>query len=111
MLRALLLAPFILVLIAFAISNPQPVTLSLWPTDLALEGVPLSLATLVIAGVFFLLGALMVWVPGLRHRWRARRAERRATMLHAQAEARAKADVKAAGVVPTPGVKLLAGRR
>ena len=84
MLRALLLAPFLLVLIAFVLSNPQPVTLAMWPTDLTLEA-PLSIATLVIAGVFFLLGAIMVWLPGLGHRRRAHRAEKRARGLGCRA--------------------------
>jgi uncharacterized integral membrane protein len=90
MLRALLLAPFLLVLIAFALSNPQPVTLALWPTDVTLEA-PLSIATLVMAGVFFLLGAVIVWLPALGHRRRARRAERRARALEAELAVRDKA--------------------
>jgi len=98
MLRALLLAPFFLVLIAFVLSNPQPVQLALWPTDITLEA-PLSIATLVIAGVFFLLGALMVWLPGLAHRRRARLAEKRARKLAAELAARDKA--AAAPVVTT----------
>lgn len=113
MLRALLLAPFLILLIAFALSNPQPVTLALWPTDLSLEA-PLSIAVLVSAGAFFVLGAFIVWVPGLGHRWRARRAERRAARLHAAAEARAREDAKAAQArtqAAAPGVKLLPGRR
>src|SRR5271165_4810510 len=95
MLRALLLAPFLLVLIAFALSNPQPVSLSLWPTDVTLEA-PLSIATLVIAGVFFLLGALIVWIPGLATRRRARLAERRAAALEAELAARNKVPLLAA---------------
>jgi uncharacterized integral membrane protein len=83
MLRALILTPFLLVLVAFAISNPQPVSLALWPTDVTLEA-PLSIAVLVIAGVFFWLGALIVWFPALGHRRRARVAERRAELLSAQ---------------------------
>jgi len=83
MLRALILTPFLLVLVAFAISNPQPVSLALWPTDVTLEA-PLSIAVLVIAGVFFWLGALFVWFPALGHRRRARVAERRAELLSAQ---------------------------
>ena len=90
MLRALLLVPFLLVLIAFAISNPQPVTLGLWPTDITLEA-PLSLAVLIIAGVFFFLGALIVWIPGLATRGRARRAEKRLSALEAELAARTKA--------------------
>ncbi len=97
MLRALLLAPFLLVLIAFVLSNPQPVSLAMWPTDVTLEA-PLSIATLIIAGVFFLLGAIMVWLPGLRHRRRARAAEKRAGALAAELAARDKA---AAAVVTT----------
>ena len=90
MLRALLLAPVLLVLIAFVLSNPQPVSLAMWPTDVTLEA-PLSIATLVIAGIFFLLGAVMVWLPGLGHRRRAHRAEKRARSLTAELAARDKA--------------------
>ncbi len=97
MLRALLLAPFLLVLIAFVLSNPQPVSLAMWPTDVTLEA-PLSIATLVIAGIFFLLGAVMVWLPGLGHRRRARVAEKRARALTTELAARDKA---AATVVST----------
>jgi lipopolysaccharide assembly protein A len=103
MLRALLLLPFLLLLIAFAISNPQPVTLALWPTDVTLEA-PLSIAVLVIAGVFFLLGGLIVWVPAVGHRMRARRAERKVSTLEAEKKA----------AMPTPGapkVPALAGPR
>jgi uncharacterized integral membrane protein len=90
MLRALILTPFLLVLVAFAISNPQPVSLALWPTDVTVEA-PLSIATLVIAGVFFWLGALIVWFPALGHRRRARVAEKRAALLSAQLAERDKA--------------------
>jgi uncharacterized integral membrane protein len=92
MLRALLLAPFLLLLIAFALSNPQPVSLALWPTDVTLEA-PLSIATLVIAAVFFLLGGLITWLPALRHRRRARVAEKRAKALETELAARDKVAV------------------
>ena len=101
MLRALLFIPFLLILIAFAISNPQPVTLGLWPTDVTLQA-PLSISVLVIAGVFFFLGALIVWVPGLATRARARRAEKRLSALEAELAARAKT---------VPSVPALAGPR
>ncbi len=101
MLRVLLMIPFLLVLIAFAISNPQPVTLALWPTDVTLEA-PLSISVLVIAGVFFFLGALVVWIPGLATRARARRAERRLTALEAELAVRTKA---------APALPALAGPR
>ncbi len=101
MLRAILLFPFLVLLIAFALSNQQPVSLSLWPTDVSME-VPLSLAVLSVAAVFFLLGAFIVWVPGLRHRWRARRASRRVATLETRLQQHEK---------PVPGAKLLAGPR
>jgi uncharacterized integral membrane protein len=106
MLRALLLTPFLIVLVAFVLSNPQPVSLALWPTDVTLEA-PLSIATLVIAGVFFLLGALIVWLPGLGTRMRARRAEKTARKLSAEIAARDKA--AAAVVVVRPDQKRLGG--
>jgi uncharacterized integral membrane protein len=89
MLRLILLTPFLLVLIAFALSNPQPVSLALWPTDITLEA-PLSISVLCIAGVFFLLGALMVWVPALATRRRARVAEKRVSTLSAEMAVRQK---------------------
>jgi uncharacterized integral membrane protein len=87
MLRAILFAPFLLLLIVFALSNQQPVSLTMWPTDVVLVEVPLSIAVLVVAGLFFLLGALVTWLPGLRHRRRAHVAEKRVRSLEAAREA------------------------
>ncbi len=101
MLRALLLAPLLLLLIAFALSNQQPVSLGLWPIEETLE-VPLSIAVLAIAAVFFLLGAVIVWVPALGHRVRAHRAQKRVTTLETKLKAHEP---------PDPRVKLLAGPR
>jgi len=86
MLRALLLIPFLIVLVAFALSNPQHVQLALWPTDLSLEA-PLSIAILAASGSFFFLGALFVWFGTIAARGRARRAERRAASLEAELRA------------------------
>jgi uncharacterized integral membrane protein len=94
MLRALFLLPFLLVLVAFALSNQQPVKLALWPTDLSIEA-PLSIAVLIASGLFFFLGALFVWWGSLAARARARRAERRAAALEAELTAREKAAVPA----------------
>ena len=77
MFRVLILLPFFILLIAFALSNPQTTPLGLWPTDYQIE-VPVSLAILTAAGVFFFLGALFVWSGTLAARSRHRRAERRA---------------------------------
>lgn len=71
MLRWLLIGPFVLVIVLFALSNSAPVGLRLWPFDLSWQA-PLSLAVLIIAGVFFLLGAIIAWLSSLPARGRAR---------------------------------------
>jgi uncharacterized integral membrane protein len=96
--RALLAAPFLLLMVLFALSNPQPVKLGLWPTDYSLEA-PLSLTVLVAMGVAFLLGSFMTWFGVFGARRRARRAERKSRMLDAQVK-----ELKARG--PAPGTAL-----
>jgi uncharacterized integral membrane protein len=81
--RLLIAAPFLLLMVLFALSNPQIVRLGLWPTDFALEA-PLSLVVLVAMGAAFLLGALMLWLSGLGAGRRARKAEYTAKLLDAQ---------------------------
>ena len=71
--RWLLLAPLLALVVLFALSNRQPVTIGLWPSDLTWQA-PLAVATLSIAALAFLLGAAMVWMASLSHRRRARRA-------------------------------------
>jgi uncharacterized integral membrane protein len=89
MLRTLLLLPFLVVLVAFALSNPQPVQLKIWPLDFYTVEAPLSIAILLAGGVFFFLGALFVWFSSVAARGRAGRAERRAAALEAELKARA----------------------
>jgi uncharacterized integral membrane protein len=69
----LLLLPPLVLLVLFALSNPQPVELRLWPFDLAWR-TSLALAVLVPAGGAFLLGAVIAWSSALPERWRAWRA-------------------------------------
>jgi hypothetical protein len=88
MLRLLLLLPFLAVLVAFALSNPQPVQLRIWPLDFLSLEVPLSLAMLSGCAVFFFLGAMFVWVGSVAARGRARRAERRARALETELKLR-----------------------
>ncbi len=91
--RVLVAAPLLVLLVAFALSNEQVVQLGLWPTDI-LVGVPLSVAVLVAAGVFFVAGAFMAWGGALSARARARRAERDVRQLKEQIEVmRARPDV------------------
>lgn len=78
--RLLLGAPFLIVLVLFALSNRQPVTLGFWPTDFRLV-MPLSGAVLIVAAAAFLVGAVIVWLTELRIRRRARRAESRVETL------------------------------
>lgn len=83
MLRTLISLPILIVLVLFALSNPQPVTLGIWPTDFKLS-TPISAAILVGAAAAFLLGALFVWFPALGARRRARRFERATRRLEDQ---------------------------
>jgi lipopolysaccharide assembly protein A len=83
MLRILLAAPLLLVLVLFAISNTGPVDLRFWPFDFAWQ-VPLAGAVLGAAFLAFLLGTLLTWGSGLRHRAQARRAQRQVRELEAE---------------------------
>ena len=81
--RVLLAAPLLFILILFALSNKQAVELGLWPTDIQVE-LPVSIAVLAIAGLFFLFGALVAWSGTLTERTRAKRAEATVRQLEAQ---------------------------
>lgn len=83
MIRALLAVPFLLVIVLFALSNQQAQRFSLWPTDLSVE-LPLSLAVLGVALVFFVAGGLLAWASVARLRHRLRRRERTISALEAQ---------------------------
>lgn len=81
--RFVLGIPLLVVLVLFALSNRQPVTVGFWPTDFNLV-VPLAGAVLAVAAFAFLAGALIVWISELRVRRRARRAEMRIEVLEDQ---------------------------
>lgn len=88
MLRALTLLPFgalVAAVVLFALSNPQEVGMRLWPFDLVLVA-PLSLAVLVVAGVAFLLGAMIVSVSAWPLRRRLRRLEQARRALDAEVQ-------------------------
>ena len=84
--RVLLAVPLLLILVVFALSNKQVVRLGLWPTDILVD-VPVSLAVLGVAGLFFIAGAAMTWGAALALGSRARRAEANVRRLEAQMEA------------------------
>ena len=72
--RLLIAVLFVLVLMLFVLSNHEPVTIGLWPTDVRWD-IPLSAALLTTAAVALVVGAAMVWISELRQRRRARHAE------------------------------------
>jgi uncharacterized integral membrane protein len=88
--RRVIAAPFVLialaVLISFALSNAQSVTIGLWPTGWTAT-LPLSVAILLSMAFAFLLGAMMLWAASLSARMRVRQAEDRVRMLQAQLDA------------------------
>ena len=84
--RVLLTIPLLLILVVFALSNKQVIQLGLWPTDIRLDA-PVSIAVLVIAGLFFVAGATMTWGRALAQGRRARRAESAVRQLEAQVQA------------------------
>jgi uncharacterized integral membrane protein len=83
--RLLILAPFLLLLVLFALSNTTPVRLGLWPTGLSLE-LPLSLGILGGMALAFVVGGVLVWFSELGQRRRARRAEQTVRLLEAQVQ-------------------------
>lgn len=83
--RLLIAAPFLIVLVLFALSNTNPVRLTFWPTDFSVQA-PLSLVVLGGMAIAFVVGGLLVWVNELGQRRRARRAERTVRLLEAQVQ-------------------------
>ncbi|HUB44368.1 MAG TPA: LapA family protein [Acetobacteraceae bacterium] len=83
--RLLILAPFLLLLVLFALSNTAPARVGLWPTAWSLQA-PLSLIVLIGMALAFLVGALLVWVSELAQRRRARRAEQTVRALEGQVQ-------------------------
>jgi putative membrane protein len=107
MIRAFIFAPLLFVLVLFALSNPQPVHLGLWPTDLTID-IPLSITVLLAMAVAFVLGALLLWLSALGARLRARRAEHSVKMLEAQvAELKARVSSMTAAPMNTAVVTAL----
>jgi uncharacterized integral membrane protein len=86
--KALILVPLAIILIAFAVANRQTVTVSFDPFDKADPAFSLALPlyvlilALVIAGV--IVGGIAAWMRQGRWRWRARLAESKARELRSE---------------------------
>ncbi len=81
--RWVLFLPLLILLAVFALSNMQEVELRLWPFDVAWVS-PLGIATLLMAGFGFLMGAALVWSAGFAARRRARQVQDAASLLEAE---------------------------
>ena len=78
--RWTLIGILVLILIVFAVSNRQPIALSLWPLPIELN-TRLYLVVLLTLLVGFLVGELVAWLNGRRWRREARRNARRVAEL------------------------------
>jgi uncharacterized integral membrane protein len=81
--RWILIGLLAIALIIFAVDNRQVVTVSLWPLPIeASMGLYLVVLLTLLAG--FLLGELMAWMNGHRHRREARLKAKRVEELESQ---------------------------
>ena len=83
MTRALVAAPVLLFLVLFALSNRHEVRVTLWPTDLS-TAMPLYLMVLGLGSLFFLIGAVMVWLAHAPARRRVAVMERQGAAMAAE---------------------------
>jgi uncharacterized integral membrane protein len=73
-------APIVILVLLFAVSNREPITLRLLPFPLDLT-MPIWLLTLIVLFVGFLLGAIVTWIGDRRRRRETRLLIRRAAEL------------------------------
>lgn len=68
-LAGIIFIPLLVVVIVFAISNSQEISISLWPLPFMIE-MPFYLSILIVGFVFFLFGGMIAWLPhvGVRHK-------------------------------------------
>lgn len=102
----LLALPFAAAAIVFAVSNLHSVHLELWPLPFTVD-VPVYIAVLGPLAVGMIVGGIIVWLAGGRHRRLARQNRRRAEQLERQLEGlRQPAPHPAQGSVVAPGSAL-----
>jgi len=83
--------PALAVAMSFGVSNPQSVSLRLWPLVNSVE-MPLYAAVAIALFFGLLFGGLVGWIDSLRHRAEARRLARRLRELEAE-EARLRGEL------------------
>ncbi len=76
--------PLLLLLVLFALSNMDPVTIDLFPFGELPFQPPLSLALLTALGIGFLMGGIRVRIAEYRHRRAARQAVESVRLLEAK---------------------------
>lgn len=81
----LLILPLGALIVLFAVSNTEIVTLGLWPFDYTVA-LPLSVAVLGVSAAGFLFGATVVWCAGVPLRLRARRLQNSADALRGEVD-------------------------
>jgi uncharacterized integral membrane protein len=78
--------PLLIILVIFAVSNRESVTVSVWPLPVTVEA-SLYLVVLLALFVGFLVGELVAWINGRRWRREARRRARRIEALERELDA------------------------
>jgi uncharacterized integral membrane protein len=93
------LALVALVLVLFAVSNREAVSVALWPLPAVVE-LPLYLVVLGTLVLGFFVGQLVTWVGGWRWRREARRSRERIAMLERELEAERAGTPTAVAAIP-----------
>jgi lipopolysaccharide assembly protein A len=78
--------PLAIIIVLFAVSNRDGIIVTFWPLPVTLEA-PLYLVVLLALFAGFLVGELVAWINGRRHRREARRRARRIEALERELDA------------------------
>ena len=98
-----ILIPIAAIVISFALSNRQLVSIDLWPLNMSLEQ-PLYLIVLLSVLAGFLIGLIIMWISAGRARMKARREAFRAKSLERElSDLKARQATSSRGSVPTSG--------